>query len=454
MRKKVWLFVLLFACLCTLVFAGGQKEGAGKPATVMFWSKEGDPPSVDVYNSIIAEFQSANPQIKVDMQIVNEIDDKVKAMVAAGGKIDIFQPNVYTSNALMFEGLLLPLTDVFDELGGTKEFIHKDYLLDKNGKPVTIPYATGGWVWWIRKDLLSQTGTPLPNTKRGWTWDESLQAAAKLNSSSHSGVGLPASTGDVTYFMFEMAAWCNGIDAFDANLNPQLDHPRNIEALEYYTAMLKYAPADVVEWSWFNMVDAFTSGRVAMTNYAGRILGRIYTEKPELKGKAMVIQLPYNKNFTTACVQDINTNAVYAKTEYPEQAKAFLKFMHKPENAAKFLATVPGHLLPNTPAEQKALMAMNIPALVENPEIMDVIFDAANHAFDPASMVGGLDFANKKIVNTGKLNPYLIAIGDGEIIGTAVQKVHLQGVAPAVALAEAQKEFVARVEDIKKEQSK
>ena len=345
---------------------------------------------------------------------------------------------------------LQPQNTWVDKLGGAEIYINHDAAIDEDGNVLAVPYATGGFVWFIRKDKLAEKGIPEPNELV--TWDEFMTLAEQLNDDDMSGVGFPMKQDLATYFFFSQFPWSNGIDYFNEDFSLNFNHPRMVEALEYYTELAAYAPEDITEWSWAECIDYFISERVAMAPYAGRMVARIYADKPELKDKIMAIRTPYNPNFMSVGIKDINQRAVYANTKHPEECLLFMEWLHQPENIVRFLITVPPHMLPNTAAEDAIFQQQSVPEIEENPEIVQVILNARENAFTQANMVGGIDFENKTVTVTGIINPYADIVMDGSTIGGTLQKILLTGMDPQAAADEGQAELEIRLEEMMKEQ--
>src|SRR4030065_2635257 len=86
--KKISLFIILIACILLSACAGGETKG---PVTIsyMVW---GAPEELEVWQTIVDDFQSANPDIKVNVE-VSDWDTywtKVDTLFAAQTPPDIF----------------------------------------------------------------------------------------------------------------------------------------------------------------------------------------------------------------------------------------------------------------------------------------------------------------------------------------------------------------------------
>jgi len=428
MRKRVSLIVLSLLLFGAMAFAGGQTGG---PVSIMYMTEEGDPPSVAVYNEFKADFEAENPDISVQIQQIESgtLSQKITLAIASGAPLDVFTSPVALAPKLGREGRLLNLNGMIDSLGGKDEW-YPTTLIELDGKVVAVPYGTGGQVLWYRKDLLDAAGLSAPER-----WPEWLSASAKLTDKSKGiyGMALPAAKHHSTFMWFSVFLWQSHSQIFNKDLEVILDNPDSVEALEFYIKMLDNVPEGAGQWSYYDILDAYTSGKTAMTMYHGRVLGRLYADAPRLLPVSRVAALPYNKMMSTW--NDLNYNAISANTEHPEQSVAWLRFMNVPENAAKFQLTIPGHLAPVTEAQKQALLASGNQMLTENPEIADQLLNIGKYGYNPILNTGGIVAGPVgKPVATAIVNPYLGVVNQQTVLGEMVQRAYFNKENPAAAV--------------------
>jgi len=435
--RKSWFAVLVLGLLAVgFIYGGGQ--GAEETKMVPFWSNEADPNSQEMYRTFVSEFEAANPNTKIDYVATGgETTKKALNAIATGGDLGVFTPDVDTVTKLDADGLLLALNKAVDNLGGAERYFYKSHLVNPKGEIIAVPYSQGGQVHWIRTDVFAQKGLTVPDPKRGWTWEECLDAASKASVDTNGdgtidiyGIGLPVSQVLVTdYWMFE-TMWTNGQGFFDKNLDVVCNTPYTAQALEYYDKLLDYAPPGKVEWGWYDVVDAFANGTVAIGYYEGRILGRIYRNNPGMKGKFTTVPLAYNKDFRKVTFASPDFNVCYSKVKHPDVALKWIEYLQADEQLARFATTVPGHLVPPTKPGKDMLMTMDVPEIKDNPAVFEVLTGTFEYAWNPWTDAGGLDRANKRIEKTNILNPYYYLITTKQYPSLAIQKVHLENQDP------------------------
>jgi len=442
MIKRVSLIALAFLLFAAMAFSTGQQEGK---VTIMYMTEEGDPPSVAVYNEFKTDFEAENPNITVQIQQIESgtLSQKITLAIASGAPLDVFTCPVALAPKLGREGRLMNLNSMIDSLGGKDEW-YPTTLIELDSKVVAVPYGTGGQVLWYRKDLFDAAGLSAPER-----WPEWLNASAKLTDKSKGiyGMALPAAKHHSTFMWFSVFLWQSHSQIFNKDLEVVLDSPESVEALEFYIKMLETVPEGAGQWSYYDILDSYTSGKTAMTMYHGRVLGRLYADAPHLLPVSRVSFLPYNKMKSTW--NDLNYNSISAGSKNSEASVAWLRFMNVPENAAKFQLTIPGHLAPVTEAQKQALLASGNQMLAENPEIADQLLNIGKYGYNPILNTGGIVTGPVgKPVATAVVNPYLGVVNSQTVIGEMVQRAYFNKENAAAAVKWADQ----KVKEIVKEQ--
>ena len=444
MRK---IFSLLVVSFLVVALAGTAlpSESAlaqGPKQEVRFLIQETDPPSVQAYLSMEREFETEYPDYDVVIEFTNPdaVMAKVTTVLASGGVLDVFQPDPATAVRMSQNGQMLVLDEVVDLLGGKEAFL-PNALMEIDGHTTCIPYASGGPVLWYRTDLFEAAGLQPPNT-----WDEWLAAAEALTGDGMYGVAVPGGENQFGSTFAEILMWQAGTETFDADLNLKLaGNERAAEAIQFFANLLEFAPEGATSYSFGETIDAFTSGRVATAPYWGRVLGRIYSDAPDLIGKVGAVPLPMNR--MRATFLDISYNCVYGETSSPEGAKAWMEFMNRADQAVKLQLTVPGHLVPVTYAQAEALKNSESVPLMENPDIADVLFGIQEYGYNIGLNAGSINEETLTIEPSGVILPYLQLLWSNNAEARAVQKVFLMGMDPAQALEEAQAELEEAIAD-------
>lgn len=200
MRKRVLVWILVGLLSLSLFPVAQAKSGV----TLKFacWDYE-----LNQYDKIlIAEFEKANPNIKVEVfdMPASEYPDKMLIMLAGGEDIDVF----YAKDPTMYGGLVLR-----KQIMSLNNLIARDKV-DLSGYGGNIdnvkiddqiyglPYRGDFWILFYNKDLFDRFGVAYPTNNMTWT---EFRETAKLLTSGEGAertYGAYIHTWASTYFMF------------------------------------------------------------------------------------------------------------------------------------------------------------------------------------------------------------------------------------------------------------
>jgi len=412
-------------------------EKTGAKEEIRFLLQETDAPSVAAYVSMEGEFEAEFPQYDVIIEFTNPeaVGPKITTIIASGGVLDVFQPYPELAVQMAKDKNLLPIDDVVENLGGKDQFF-ANTLLEYDGETVCMPYAAAAPVLWYRTDVFDRLGLKPPTN-----WEETEEAARVISEDGEmAGIALPAGENNYTAIMLINQLYSGGTQVFDKDGNLQLEgNERAAAALQHYANLLKSATEGAASYSYFESIDAFTSGKAAMVIYWGRVLGRVYDSTPDLIGKVGAVPLPMG--LMQAVESEASWNCIYSKTEHADASKAWVEFMARPEQAVKLQLTVAGHMVPVTQGQKEAFLASDLPIVKDNLEIMEVLFGFPAYSVFTGLDMGAIDEENLKIVETNIINPYMAIVFSNGALARAIQNVYLNDMDPMDALAQAQTEL-------------
>ncbi|NWL87896.1 ABC transporter substrate-binding protein [Paenibacillus sp. 79R4] len=197
MRMKRWSVLLLSLSLALTVTACGGGNAKNTEPQANGANNSGDKPATEQvtlklstwqtdakaqWSKIIPEFEKEHPNIKVELDLLNEKGDSVASMqkldlmAASNDQLDIVElPYTnYTQRADI--GLFEPLDDYIAKDGYKYE---DEYLVDThvNGKIYALPSSMQRWFVILNKSMLDEAGLPVPTD---WTWKDFEQYAKTL----------------------------------------------------------------------------------------------------------------------------------------------------------------------------------------------------------------------------------------------------------------------------------
>jgi multiple sugar transport system substrate-binding protein len=240
--------------------AAGEK-GSETKQLVMFAADH--PDVIDPIKDKIGEFEKSTG-IKVRIETVPESQRLTKAnLILSSGSADY---DVFVSGSVELAGIVQAgWYEPIDKLL-TQDFDFSDFppllidLLKQDGALYGLPIRAETNIMMYREDIFKEKGIAVPTTM-----DEMVQTASKMKADTGLfGTALRGDPGQsgysFTYFLKSM-----GGHFFDKDMNPTLNSPEAIKALEMYVELnTKYAPKGASTYTWDQVFGSVQSGNVGM----------------------------------------------------------------------------------------------------------------------------------------------------------------------------------------------
>lgn len=245
--KRTALTVLLLTASLTLgaCKASGSGDGGqtgGEPVTINYY---GRPDDNGVETAIVAAFEEAHPDIKVNyVELPDSSNDRLKTintvLQAGDSSIDVFAGDVVWPPIFSSAGWVIPLDDYLDQ-GEMDAYLPGPLsAFQLNGKTWGLPFMADAGALYYRKDLLEKYGKPVPET-----WEE-LAATGKEIAEAEGDM-----SGFVSYWMQNESLtssmlefyWEKGGEVVDENGANVLDEAKLAETLAEMKAMIDHKVA-------------------------------------------------------------------------------------------------------------------------------------------------------------------------------------------------------------------
>ncbi|MFF7870080.1 ABC transporter substrate-binding protein [Streptomyces qaidamensis] len=252
--------------------AGGDKgaEGSGK-GKIVFWDNNGGV-RTDIWKQIIADFEEANPSIKVEYVGIaaTEYQSKVDTAIQGGGLPDVGGVGAAMAAGFAAQNALDPLDGRFGKstLKGKLNEAMVESLKSAGGGDAlySIPTSANNGTLYYRTDLFKKAGLDAPTT-----WEKFYEAAEKLTNAKKNEFGytIRGGAGSIAQALDAMYGQ-SGITSFwDAGgKKTTVNDPKNVEALEKYAGLYKkYTPAADLNNDFTKMVAQWDSGTIGMLNH-------------------------------------------------------------------------------------------------------------------------------------------------------------------------------------------
>ena len=435
-------FRWLIPALALAIFA---TSASAQIDVVRYLNQETDPSIVTVQRNWVNDFVAQNPGIDVILEGAPAavINQRITTYLQAGAPLDVIHADGGSAARLAAEGLLEPLDDVVEALGGRDAFLPGRLLIFED-KVYSINQAAATPVLHYRTDLFEAAGLQPPTT-----WDELLHAARTLHSADVAGIALPGGENRATTIYSGIILWQNCGNYFDADLNVDLDNERTREAVEFYAELLEYAPPDAAAWAFTEPMESFYAGRAAMVFYWNG-LDLTYRTNPGLLDVVSVVFPPEGRMRVTE--QGGRYISLFHNSPNPEASKKWIQYIFTPENAQK-LSEVQGMLYPPaTFAALEQLRGSTAPNLqIYGDLLFDVVFPASEYAYNQIFDGGGIDPDTCTMIRTGNVNPLVSVVWNSNLYARAVQQVAYGGMSVDAAVAELQRNLSEQVEVARQE---
>lgn len=372
------LAILLVAGLC---YFSSAAPAMAAEKVVQLWTLMTQPERIAGMERVIAHFERANPDVKIEMSSIGwaEAHTKFMAAVAAGNPPDLAVESYGWPITYSEMGILQPLDDVIEAIG-EGNILPQDLKLNYyNGHYWGVPLYGTPSVLYYRKDIFEEKGLTPPKT-----WDELLATAKAVHDPANNLYGFLVTGGaqELTNVMIWDFLSNNGATIFNENRPATEDDvtfnsKETIETYEYLKRLHEFSPPGSEMWGSGEYSQMFPTGRVAMV--ADMMFGhaRILTSAPEMKDKIGVVELPVGPslgNRQGSFLYNTVGFMVFKDANEPEAAMEFLKFLMKNDDVyVEWLLAYPFAMWPVTYSSQEKFFSA--PALQEFPKDVQLGLD-------------------------------------------------------------------------------
>ncbi len=438
MKKISGLIVIVAILSLVLSFSAGAEEFQ----VIRFLNQETDPTVVGILRQWVEGFTEENPNTDIILESAppTVIMHKISTYVQAGAPLDVIGGDSGSTARMVAEGLLEPIDEVIEALGGRDAFL-PGRLLVYDDTVYAINMIPSTPVLHYRKDLFEEAGLEPPDT-----WEDLMHAVKTLHSDEVAGIAIPGGENRHCTIFSGIFLWQNGGDFFDRDLNVTIDNERTYEALEFYAELLQYAPPDAAGWAYLEPLESFAAGRAAMVPFWNG-LDLLWRLNPDMieEDRVGIVLMPKGKMRATERGGRFLT--VFTTSEHKDLAKNWIEYMFRPENAYQLNELQPMFYQPATYEAMELLMESDAPNLQAYGQyLFDVLYPGAEHSYMSIFHAGGINPETLEIEETGIFNPLVSVLHTSALYARAVQRVAYEGWSAEDAAREAQRELEAQVE--------
>ncbi len=319
--------------------------------TVVFWQFSTRDADIAAWNEAIASFETANPDIKVEMEIVPWAEQQQRLVTAltTGGLPDVSMLGNNVVAQFEAAGALAPLDDYFAAYGkehgydvaadvwpGDKGY----YNLD--GKWWASPVIVETRALYYRTDLMEKAG--LDPTKPPQTWDELIDAAAKIKEATGTyGWAAPMSLDYFTIQNFMSTYLSYGARMLNDEGKCGFDTPEFRQALETFTSAyskgVTHPDAPSMPGTAFRR--GFLDGNFAMIIDSPNIAKDIENEKPAWADSVKIAMVPEGPKGRAGFLGGWPL-ILWNQSEVKDAAAKWIMYATRPEGALRQITEVSG----------------------------------------------------------------------------------------------------------------
>ncbi|MCC3373574.1 sugar ABC transporter substrate-binding protein [Cohnella sp. REN36] len=302
----------------------------GKVTTIKF-SGWGEPNEKKLYEDLIKQFESENPDIKVQyIHIPADYAGKMNTVLAGGNAPDVFYAGDGDIARWIKLGVIKNIQQQVDatgfDLSGMFDSAVSRYRYDGakmgSGDLYALPMDVAGTVLYYNKQLFDEANVPYPSAETPMTFEQLVEVGKKLTKDSN-GDGKPDQYG-MGPAWWEGFVWGNGGKILsDDRKEFMLNEDKSVEALQFAADMrnVHRISPDARALQAMNDGQMFETGKLAMM-IGGRWSVPVFRK---LKFDWDVAPIPANGEWSGWSAS--TGYAVYEKTKYPDQAFKFAAFL-------------------------------------------------------------------------------------------------------------------------------
>ncbi|WP_204151112.1 sugar ABC transporter substrate-binding protein [Leptolyngbya sp. CCY15150] len=343
--KRFSLFAVLGILLSALLGCSGTPSGqsADGRQEIEFWTMQLQPDFTDYFNTLIAEFESDNPDLAVRWVDVpwSDMQSKILTAVSAGTAPDVVNLNPDFALQLAGRNAWLDLNEqVPAEV--QQQYLSKIWQANSlNGQSFALPWYLATSITISNTAILDEAGITTPPS----TFEELAAAAAQIRERTGKYAFfvsfVPEDSAEVLQSFVKM-----GVQLVDEQGQAAFNTPAGLAAFDYWVTLYKdgLLPREALTQGHRRAIELYQSGEVALLSTGPQFLSTIATNAPAIA--ATSIATPQITGTTGAKNVAVMNLVVPRSTDSPEAAVKFALYVTNDANQLAFAKEA--NVLPST----------------------------------------------------------------------------------------------------------
>jgi ABC-type glycerol-3-phosphate transport system substrate-binding protein len=287
-----------------------------------------------VWKAMVAEFEAANPGIRIEPVLVARREHWTKFVTAAQARKAPCLVSVDVTTAA-YNGYLMPLDKFWNaEPEAWRKAWSEDTLKGARwkGQLYGVPIWGGIYGEIYNRDIVKAAG--LDPQKLPTTWTEYFNWAKKLTGKDQWATAILGGKTDTTTRVLLTWIWSNGGEAFNADMTEATfaKNAESLEAIKAYLGMAKdgLAAPGATTTNYLEQTNLFAQGKIATMRNAYWAVAKVAGDNPAMADKMVAAQIPMNApNGSTMATQ--TSTSISNGCPHPDAAWKFIKFEAEPK---------------------------------------------------------------------------------------------------------------------------
>ncbi|QLE59171.1 sugar ABC transporter substrate-binding protein [Nostoc sp. TCL26-01] len=357
----------IVSCSPGKVATNNQPTASGT-AKIEFWTMQLQPQFTNYFQSLIANFESQNPGIKVNWVDVpwSAMENKILTAVSAKTPPDVVNLNPDFASQLAGRNAWIDLDTKVPPTVRSSYLPNIWQASTLNGKSFGIPWYLTTRLTIYNTDLLKQAGISTPPATYAQLAQVAQQIKDKTGKYAFFVTFVPQDSGEVLESFVQM-----GVTLVDTQGKAAFNSPQGKAAFQYWVDLYKKGllPKEALTQGHRHAIDLYQSGETAFLASGPEFLKTIANNAPKIAQASLIApQLTGDTGKKNVAVMNI---VVPRDTKQPDAAVKFALFVTNDENQLAFAKAA--NVLPSTIKALSDPYFQDVPATASTVEKARVI---------------------------------------------------------------------------------